>query len=94
MDEQSAQFKRVNLSSLTASCCDVKKERNCTSTLCAGGLEKDNFVGTFKRGEIQLTVEENYSHVGDTRWRTWLRHCATSQKVVDSIPDVVIVIFH
>jgi hypothetical protein len=29
-----------------------------------------------------------------TRWRGWLRHCATSQKVASSIPDVVIGIFH
>jgi hypothetical protein len=29
-----------------------------------------------------------------TWWRTWLRHCATSWKVVGSIPDSVIGIFH
>ena len=29
-----------------------------------------------------------------TRWRSWLRHCATSRKVASSIPDGVIVIFH
>jgi len=28
-----------------------------------------------------------------TRWRNWLRHCATSRKVADSIPDCVIGIF-
>jgi len=28
------------------------------------------------------------------RWRSWLRHCATSWKVASSIPDVVIGIFH
>jgi hypothetical protein len=28
--------------------------------------------------------------VGDTRWRSWLWYCATSQKVAGSIPDVVI----
>ena len=28
------------------------------------------------------------------RWRSWLRHCATSRKVVGSIPDDVIGIFH
>jgi hypothetical protein len=28
------------------------------------------------------------------RWRTWLRHCATSRKVAGSIPDGVIAIFH
>ena len=27
------------------------------------------------------------------RWRSWLRHCATSQQVACSIPDVVIGIF-
>ena len=29
-----------------------------------------------------------------TRWRSWLRHCATSQKVVGSVPNGVIRIFH
>jgi hypothetical protein len=29
-----------------------------------------------------------------TRWRSWLRHCATSQKVAGSIPDGVTGIFH
>jgi hypothetical protein len=30
----------------------------------------------------------------DTRWRSWLRHCATSRKVACSIPDGVTGIFH
>jgi len=29
-----------------------------------------------------------------TRWRSWLRHCATSRKVADSIPHGVTGIFH
>jgi len=29
-----------------------------------------------------------------TRWRSWLRHCASSRKVAGSIPDGVIGIFH
>jgi hypothetical protein len=28
-----------------------------------------------------------------TQWRTWLRHCATSRKVVGSVPDGVTGIF-
>jgi hypothetical protein len=40
----------------------------------------------------QLTVS-NYLKWG-TRWRSGLRHCATSLKVVGSIPDGVIGIFH
>ena len=30
----------------------------------------------------------------DTRWRSWLRHSATSRKVLGSICDGVIGIFH
>ena len=29
-----------------------------------------------------------------TWWRSWLRHCTASRKVVGSIPDDVIGIFH
>jgi hypothetical protein len=29
-----------------------------------------------------------------TQWRSWLRHCTTSQKVVSSIPNGIIGIFH
>ena len=29
-----------------------------------------------------------------TRWRSWLRHCATSRKVTGSIPEGVNEIFH
>jgi hypothetical protein len=29
-----------------------------------------------------------------TRWRSWLRHCATNRKVAGSIPDDVTGIFH
>jgi hypothetical protein len=35
--------------------------------------------------------EEEEEYVG-TRWRIWLRHCATSRKVAGSIPDGII--FH
>ena len=31
---------------------------------------------------------------GSTRWRSWLRHCATTLKVAGSIHDVVTGIFH
>jgi hypothetical protein len=32
--------------------------------------------------------------VGATRWRSWLRHCATSRKVVGSFPNGAIGIFN
>jgi len=34
------------------------------------------------------------SELYGTRWRSWLRHCATNRKVAGSIPDVVVGIFH
>jgi hypothetical protein len=27
------------------------------------------------------------NYTGGTRWRSWLRHCATNRKVAGSIPD-------
>ena len=35
-----------------------------------------------------------YYYYCGTRWRSWLRHYATSRKVAGSIPDGVIGIFH
>jgi len=35
-----------------------------------------------------------HSVCGGTRWRSWLRHCATSWKVAGSISDGVVGIFH
>jgi hypothetical protein len=32
-------------------------------------------------------------YLGGTRWRIWLRHCATNRKVAGSIPDDVIGFF-
>jgi len=34
------------------------------------------------------------SHIRSSRWRSWLRHSATSRKVGVSIPDGIIGIFH
>jgi len=35
-----------------------------------------------------------YDLVWGTQWHSWLRRCATNQKVTGSIPDDVIGIFH
>jgi hypothetical protein len=43
---------------------------------------------------IKLNLVEVKYYYGDTRWRSWLRHCASSQKVACSIPDGVNGIFH
>ena len=45
----------------------------------------------------KVHVAIKLTHNGDvrgTRWRSWLRHCATSRKVAGSIPGGVIGIFH
>jgi len=48
---------------------------------------KNNFPLTcFNLLSIELGTMDNR----DTRWRSWLRHCATSQKVAGSIPRGVI----
>jgi len=42
-------------------------------------------------------IPKIYGHHGKNRgtwWCSWLRHCATSRKVVGLIPDDVIGIFH
>jgi len=38
--------------------------------------------------------EKRTINVGGTRWRSWLRHCATSRKVAGPIPEGFIGIFH
>ena len=49
-------------------------------------------------GRVQSTFllwfKVRYNNLGGTRWRSWLRHCATSRKVAGSIPDGVTAIFH
>jgi hypothetical protein len=51
---------------------------------------------------LDFTIETRWRRVfigyqsrgGSTRWRSWLRHCATSRKVAGSIPDGVTGMFH
>jgi hypothetical protein len=54
---------------------------------CQGTIQ-DNVALAF-----QLIVRA-CNRYGGTRWRSYLRHCATNQKVAGSIPDDVIGIFH
>ena len=48
----------------------------------------------FLRIMSSFTIGSEYTRVLGPRWRSWLRHCATSQKVAGSIPDGVTGIFH
>jgi len=40
-----------------------------------------------------LVLKIEQTSYRDTRWRSWLRHCATSRKVVGSIPNGIFGIF-
>jgi hypothetical protein len=45
--------------------------------------------------KIQYFIHTHtHTHITNSRWRSWLRHCATSQKVTGSIPEGVTGIFH
>ena len=44
--------------------------------------------------QILLFLRQLWAQNWGTRWRSWLRHCATSRKVAGSIPDGVIGFFH
>ena len=43
--------------------------------------------------KLKLFIKSHFRSL-DTRWRSWLRHFATSRKVACSIPDGVIGIYH
>jgi hypothetical protein len=47
-----------------------------------------------KPEEINLNIELMLHLKRGTRWRSWLKHCATSRKIAGPIPDGVIGIFH
>ena len=52
---------------------------------------------TLWSGSLEFSNNKSYYYkhmVWSTRWRSWLRYCATSRKVAGSIPDGVIEIFH
>ena len=78
----------------------------CISVLLLGSsntnetIRKLTNVSAAARTTVRTACKEyqnktvNGSVNGGTRWRSWLRHCATSRKVAGSIPDGVIGIFH
>ena len=45
-------------------------------------------------GQLGKTIRKSTSHAWGTQWRSWFRHCATSQTVAGSIPNGVTGIFH
>jgi len=68
-------------------CCDVTEMFRTVSSLhtMTQSFKCNTFVGYLR---TVLGV------LWGTRWRSWLRHCATKRKVAGSIPDDVIGIFN
>ena len=55
------------------------------------------FFKTFNFGVLNVAhIDKNILHLNTwgTRWRSWLRHCVTSQKVAGLISNGVTGIFH
>jgi hypothetical protein len=63
---------------------------NCSQTLQS--IVVTSFERQAKKTRYSLSERTNL-HWG-TRWRSWLRHCATSRRVASSIPDGFTEIFH
>ena len=70
---------------------DVQNDWSCTSTPSHAVMSwcLIKHCGSF----LLIYVSVHILRRGP-RWSSWLRHCATSQKVAGSIPDGVIGIFH
>jgi len=55
------------------------------------------YIYIYARTRVYIYIK-SHTHkcvsTAGTRWRSWLRHCATSRRVTSSIPDGVIGIFH
>jgi hypothetical protein len=59
------------------------KQKQTKKILCLNWVEKRSFI-----------TRSSMLKYGGTRWRSWLRHCATNWKVASSIPDGVFAIFY
>ena len=65
---------------------------HCVSLFPAAGFENLIFsIDLFLRLQHSFCLQYLYR---GTRWRSWLRHCATNRKVAGSIPDGVSGNFH
>ena len=54
------------------------------------GIGKATALDFVRRGEQTVAVSFAVGFMWGTQWRSWLRHCAVSQKVAGSISDMVI----
>jgi len=74
-----------------------KGKWNCIGNTNSKVLIDDDFVydkATKITAMLREIINGTLYITGSTRWRSWLRHCTTSQKVAGSIPDDVTEFFH
>ena len=45
------------------------------------------------RLKVEISICRTYMYMWGTRWRRWMRHCATNRHIAGSIPADVIAIF-
>ena len=72
----------------------TEDQHHCEQTPCTD-IQQNRAV-MWKRGEKVIEPPPNnvWFLLRLSRWRSWLRHCATSRKVAGSIPSVVAGIFY
>jgi hypothetical protein len=61
---------------------------------CLSVTEVDGRALSRVRERLHYSLSPVLSRMRNTRWSSWLRHCATSRKVAGSIPDGVTGNFH
>jgi hypothetical protein len=76
---------------LAFGCCSLRHKDG--STQQKKKTYRNSYVD-FKLALNKVSYFVNTSTNKYTRWRSWLRHCATRQEVAVSIPDGVTVTFH
>jgi len=59
-------------------------------TVACSNKTKDILYTGVKTGDNMSRVNESFTRSVKYRWRSWMRHCATSRKVAGSIPEGVI----
>jgi hypothetical protein len=75
----------------------IRLQRTLYRLLFSPGRQQSCFVFGTYRDQILVRISSTSFQKPSSinkRWRSWLRHCATSRKLAGSIPDGITGIFH
>jgi len=75
---------------ITRSCMCIGYKKNMKGCVWTG--YQTNIKGHVRIGYSKIWRTMCVRGVGGSRWRSWLRHCATSRKVAGSITDIDIIL--